>query len=77
MCLPQEQGQTQASGLPNKANHIPFAIPGALSVLTFVGFNQNRSKGGGCSFAGEQRVPVTPLSPLPAQERAPQRTLGE
>lgn len=51
-------------GLPNKANHIPFALPGALSVLTFVGFNQNRSKGGGCSFAGEQRVSVPFLPSL-------------
>lgn len=44
MCLLQKQGQTQGRRLPNTANRIPLAFPGAFSVVTFAGFNQNRSR---------------------------------
>ena len=55
MCLLQGKGRrgTQA---PNKAKRIPLTSPGPLSILTFVAFNENRSKGGTGPLARDQQA---------------------
>ena len=69
------QGRLRDSGSQTKLTAHRSPSPEAFSIVTFAAFNQNRSKGARCSFAGDQQgaVPLSSLGPRCAS----QRTLGE
>lgn len=64
MCLLQGKGRRGDTGSQTKLTAYRSPPPGPLSVLTFVGFNQSRSKGGTHPSARDQQAP--PLSPQPS-----------
>ena len=63
-CVCCKARQTGDTGSQTKLTAYRSPPPGPLSVLTFVGFNQNRSKGGTRPSARDQQA--SSLSPQPS-----------
>lgn len=70
MCLLQGKGRRGTTGSQTKLTTYRSPPPGPLSILTFVGFNENRSKGGTRPLARDQQASsLSLLSPQHASHR--------